>query len=244
MAVDVLEEAEYYQVTGLVDWCKVQDSVLSKEILVLAEHEEQLPGRQLLSHQVLTKLAKQSIEGERSSLFENGVNGSLVGKAGVVFISRKFKVGKESQSFLDDYYGDHPFDISRSVTCIGRAADHRCHIRDVGKPVSLAIYSDDVINPVVYVQRAMQRFNQINPRVQLDLQKFESHTGYRNDDAVAKKSTCGRCRKEVYYFCFKFLFHATAAQAADISVHLLPNTDISFIRNILEQIMERMVRLV
>ena len=50
MAVDVLQAAEYYQVIGFVDWCKLQDSLILKEFVALAEREEQLPGCQLLTN--------------------------------------------------------------------------------------------------------------------------------------------------------------------------------------------------
>ena len=229
MAVDVLEEAEYYQVTGLVDWCKMQDLVISKEILALVEREEQLPACQLLKHEVLAKLAKQSVEGKRSSLLENGVNGSLVGKVGVVFIAQKFKVGEESFPLVEHCSGERPFDCSKGFAWIGQRPDHHCYVKSWAPvPVSLAIYSNDVTNPVVYVQRAMQRFNKVNPGVQLALHKFSNGT-----NAITQQTACGwsanACTKEVYYFIFKFLFRATSTPAGS-------NPEISSIRQILEKL--------
>ena len=211
-----MEEAVYYQVTGLMNWCKTKGLVISKEILALAEREEEL--YELLSHEVLAKLAKHSIEGEHSSLFENGVNGSLVGKVGVVFVGHNLKNGKEYRGFkkfLGEWCGYQPFDVSRNFICIGREVDHHCYIDpDERMPVSLAIYYNDVINPIVCLRRAIQRFNQADAQVQLDLQKFTSIHG-RLVDPIVKSSTCGRtgCGRDVYFFIFKFLFHATSRPA-------------------------------
>ena len=210
LAVDVLEEAEYYQLKGLVDWCKTQAPVISQEIVALAEREEQQLRCQLLTHEFLAKLAKQSIEGELSSLFENGVNGSLVGKVGVVFASRNFKAGEESRSFVEECNSEKGFDTSAETIWIGPDLMHRCIVGPKAcKPVSLVIHTDDVINPVVYVQRAVQRFNRFNPRLQLELERFTE-----DRDVIAQKTTCGRlCERDVYYFGFKFLLPATPIPA-------------------------------
>ena len=44
----------------VLDWCKAQDQ--RSEIIAAVEREEQLSGGQLLTHDVLTKLAKETIK--------------------------------------------------------------------------------------------------------------------------------------------------------------------------------------
>ena len=125
MAVDVLEEAEYYQVTGLVDWCKAQ--VKRNEILEAVEVEEQHFGGQLL-RQVLATLARKSIIGEGSFLIENGVNGSLVAKVGVVFVGEEFKIGEETVSLVEERRPSRPFHLLRNGIWIGKKEEHHCSI--------------------------------------------------------------------------------------------------------------------
>ena len=216
MAVDVLGEAEHYQLTELRDWCKVQDSVLLKETMAAVEREEQNFGGQLLTPEVLAKVAKDRVRGEGSSLFQNGVNGSLVAKVGVVFVGEEFKVGKETVSLVEERRPSGPFYIVGNGTWIGKKEKHHCSIGEHPPvPVGLVVASN-VKNPVVYAQRAMQRFNKANAGsgAQLDLGAVQKHTPGQAD-VVAHWSRCleKNCRKETFYFCFKFLFPATSGAA-------------------------------
>ena len=215
MAVDVLKEAEYYQVTGLVDWCKAQ--VKRNEIIEAVELEERRFAGQLLTQEVLAKLARERIRGEGSSLIKNGANGSLVAKVGVVFVGEEFKIGEETVSLVEERRPSRPFDLLSNGIWIGKSEEHYCSIGEHPPvPVGLVVSSDDVINPVVYVQRAMQRFNKANAGsgVQLDLGAVQKRTPGQAD-VIAHWSRCRQdaCRKETLYFCFKYLFHATSGEA-------------------------------
>ena len=237
MAVDILKEAQYYQLTGLEKWCRGQHSVILKEIVKIAEDKEQrLPGIQHLTFEALAKLAKQSFEGEQSSLVENGENGSLVGKVGVVFVSEHFKVGRESWRFMEQGKSWQPFEPLENTCWIGQRLGHHCDVgtdlpvgTDPPLPVhaSMVIYDDNVINPVLCVQRAVQQFNQVNRRLQLDLQRYDAIHG-KAVDAITLWTDCTKCGKKVYCFCFKFLFRAAFEPAES-------NPDISSICRILEK---------
>ena len=231
MAVDVLKEAQYYQLTDLENWCRRQRSVISNEIVKIAEDKEQrLPGSQFLTFDALAKLAKQSFEGEQSSLVENGENGSLVGKVGVVFVGQQFKVGRESRRFTEKARVWQPFVPLENTCWIGQRLNHHCDVgSDLPLPVhaSMVIYGDNVINPVLCVQRAVQQFNQVNRRLQLDLQRYDATNG-KAVDAITLWTKCTTCGKEVYCFCFKFLFRAAFEPAES-------NPDILSICQILEK---------
>ena len=231
MAVDILQEAQYYQLTGLENWCREQRSVILKEIVKIAEDKEQrLPGSQFLTFDTLARLAKQSFEGEQSSLLENGENGSLVGKVGVVFVGEQFKVGMGSQRFIEQARFSPPFKPLENTHWIGERLDHHCNVgAHPPLPVhaSMVIYDDDVINPVLCVQRAVQQFNEVNGRLQLDLQRYDAIHG-KAVDAITLWTKCTKCGKVVYCFCLKFLFRAAFEPAET-------NPDISSICRILEK---------
>ena len=170
MAVDVLEEAEYYQLTGLVDWCKTQDCVKSRQVIALLEREERLSGGELLTHEILTKLAETIIVDEQASLFENGVDGLLVGKVGVIVFCLHPRLGVESSHLVlsDESLSnsgiaqktgaDIPFTKSTCFFHTGKGADHCCCFPSASnfvqnsRMIGMAVYSEDPINPIVYVQ--------------------------------------------------------------------------------------------
>ena len=245
MAVAVLEEAEYYQLTGLVGWCKTQDCVKSRQVIALLEREERLSGGELLTHEILAKLAETIIVDEQASLFENGVDGLLVGTVGVIVVCLRPRLGVESshlvlsdkslsyRSVAKETGADIPFTKSTCFFHTGKGADHCCSFPRASKlvqnSIGMAVYSEEPISPIVYVQRALNRFSHVNPCAQLDLQRFSDENSERY---VAIRSRCTTCSEAAFYFEFKFLFDITCRQSASATL----SRDIASIRKLLNQL--------
>ena len=207
MAVDVLEEAEYYQVTGLVDWGKRQDCVVTNALKMAADEAEKQFGADALSVERLCGLATQSLIDSPQDLMNNGENGCTIASVGLAFIG-KFKMNLTSSSrvFQD---GRASLPLRRTVSCVtvGEAPDHICNGACTSAPVRLIVY-DDVVNPVLSVQRAAARFNASQADIQIQLKRLNpSHTEH-----IAIRSTC-LCNREILYFSLKFCFHCSAAKS-------------------------------
>ena len=224
MAVDVLEEAEYYQVTGLVDWCKSQDSVAVESLKATLEQEEDLqPDGDVLTTNLLVEIARRCIVGKGRELLQHaGKKGVLSFDIEGLFVGEALELLGESLNEVCYNCGGCSPPASSVILRAGENSSHTCtsfcYHRD--RPNTRFIVNGvGLVNPVVYVQRMVKRFNIIDSSVQIHLKGCNTHC---KRDYIAHKSVCQVCSKAVYSFIFQFLFHPgtrPTANGAMIAFH-------------------------
>ena len=211
LAVDVLEEAEYYQVTGLIDWCKRQQCVAMETFKASLSREEHPTTGDVLSPEILFNLVEQSVKDKGGELQENGDvdKGMLSTTARVIFTGQRPLLRTRHSSTLPVCGGckEHHRPVSDVVLFVGEELDHLCTTSSApSTAVCLVVNNDEVINPPLYVQRTLKRFHKLDPTVQIKLERTK-HVGdqSRNPNSfAAHDSTCIVCHKNVCSFLFKF----------------------------------------
>ena len=202
-ASDLLDEAEFYHLTGLADWCKAQDdSVIGREDV--EKMEERVVGG-ILATDELQRVVVTAMQNPEHGWHEDDKEGELVCSLTIGYLG-KARMGGRGEP-LPRRQQSVPVSSMLRESCIKLGVppgDHACSLTHrFGFCAELdAIIYRDMTKPTLYLRRAIARFNFIEKHAHLVLTEL-----LRSKDQAKR---CTICRRSLVPFFLELRLNGVA----------------------------------